>query len=250
MVSSEVMTLHVKMASTFSDNQCGSGNLNYRGHWQRGSGQNQGRGSPHRGHQGSGPSGYLVFQNDLGVDSLSNSHTWFPNTGVTNHVTPDIATLSTSEEYTNNETLRIGDGMCMSISRVGHDIFDTLSRSFKMSNILHVPGLSASLLSVQCFASDNQVFFKFHPSFFVVKDIATKAVLFQGNSSGGLYSLPVSHHTPSLFLSAQASASVRHNHLGHPHQRVLSRVMQSCSVSGSSKSLSDTSLCSGCYLER
>lgn len=84
---------------------------------------------------------------------------WIPDTRATNHATPDIAALSTSEEYTGDDTLRVGDGKGLHISRVGHASFITPSRVFKMYDILHVPSLSSSLLSVQKFATENSVFF-------------------------------------------------------------------------------------------
>ncbi|XP_019171110.1 PREDICTED: uncharacterized protein LOC109166677 [Ipomoea nil] len=146
------------------------------------------------------------------------SHTWLRDTGATNHATPNIAALSFSEDYKGNDTLRVGDGMRLPISHIGHAIFNSPFRSFQFSNILHVPSLSTSLLFVQKFASDNKVFFEFHPSFFVVKDINTNEILLRGNSSGGLNKLPIPSSSPTAFLSARTSVSVWRNHLGHPHQ--------------------------------
>jgi len=122
----------------------------------------------------------------------SDSHLWIPDTRATNHATSDIAALSTFEEYTSGDTLRVGDCKGLHISRVGHASIITPSRVFKMSDILHVPSLSLSLLSVLKFATDNDVFFEFHLSFFVVKGINAKAILLRDSSSGGLYMLPAS----------------------------------------------------------
>ncbi|XP_019178312.1 PREDICTED: uncharacterized protein LOC109173527 [Ipomoea nil] len=85
-----------------------------------------------------------------------------------------VAALSTFEEYTGNDTLRVGDG----------------------------------------------------------KDTNTKEVLLQDNSSGGLYRLPIANSSPSAFLSARMSPSMWHDRLGHPHHRVLLRILQSCSSHG------------------
>lgn len=143
-------------------------------------------------------------------DATPGSHTWFPDIGVTNHATPDIATLYTYEEYVGNDTLCVRDCMPLSISRVSFSSFSTPSRSFTMSNILHVPGLYTALLSVQRFATENNVFFEFHPSlFFVANDITTKEFLLQGNSSGGLYTLTILSSSPSAFLTSRVSMLVR-----------------------------------------
>lgn len=85
----------------------------------------------------------------------ANYHTWFPNTGATHHAT----TLSSPDEYNGSDTLRVGDSTQLSISHVGRVSLSTPYRSLSLSNILHVSNLSTSLLSVQHFASDNNVFF-------------------------------------------------------------------------------------------
>lgn len=73
---------------------------------------------------------------------------WFLDTGATNNATPDLATLSTLEEYIVNGMLCFGDGMSLSISSIGHASFNTPSRLFRMSDILQVHGLSTSLFSI------------------------------------------------------------------------------------------------------
>ncbi|XP_019162233.1 PREDICTED: uncharacterized protein LOC109158795 [Ipomoea nil] len=131
---------------------------------------------------------------------------WYPDTGASSHATPDPAMMSQSEGYTGNDVLRIGNSTGLSISSTGCATIPSVSKPLKLSNILHVPDLSISLLSVHRFTTDNNVFFEFHPEYFVVKDRTTKVVLLKGPSSGGLYSLtvPQSH---LAFLSARASSA-------------------------------------------
>lgn len=85
-----------------------------------------------------------------------------------------------------------------------------------MSNVLHVPGLSVYMLSVQRFAKDNGVFFEFHPNCFFVEDFSTKVIMFRGHATGGLYSCHVSHQSPAAIVATRASPSVWHNRLGSP----------------------------------
>lgn len=96
------------------------------------------------------------------------SHTWFPDTGETNHATPDVTSLVTSEPYQGSDTFRVGNGTCLQISGISHTSVPFVSRSLRMSYVLHVPGLSSSLLSIQRFATEDSVFFEFHPSFFLL----------------------------------------------------------------------------------
>jgi len=70
------------------------------------------------------------------------------------------------------------------------------------SDVLHVLAAKKNLISVHQFTSDNDVFLEFHPSFFCVKDLATRTPLLQGRCHDGLYPLPHAfevHHvsTPS-----------------------------------------------------
>ncbi|XP_019155699.1 PREDICTED: uncharacterized protein LOC109152448 [Ipomoea nil] len=91
-----------------------------------------------------------------GVDgSMDDSHQWFPDTGATNHATPDPTLLTSSTAHDGPETLRVGNGTELPIVTVGSTSLATNSRSFRMSDVLHVPGLSSSLLSVQRFAKEN-----------------------------------------------------------------------------------------------
>jgi hypothetical protein len=48
--------------------------------------------------------------------------------------------------------------------------------TFTLSNVLHVPYITKSLLSVQKFYRDNNIYFEFHPSMFYVKDLTTNRV--------------------------------------------------------------------------
>ncbi|XP_019182116.1 PREDICTED: uncharacterized protein LOC109177257 [Ipomoea nil] len=107
--------VHFKSLLFIIGNQGGNNRREDRGGNQGGCGQNSGgqrgggggrsnsdKGGGHRGRGSSGGNNGPI--------------TWIPNTGATNHVTPDIAALSTSEEYTGNDTLRVGDGKTLSIS--------------------------------------------------------------------------------------------------------------------------------------
>lgn len=86
------------------------------------------------------------------------------------------------------------------------------SKIFALKNALHVPSITKQLLYVQKFARENNAFFKFHPSYFLVKDRASKTNLLSCPTGGGLYSLLLkssshrnSSESPSSLLSAKTS---------------------------------------------
>jgi histone deacetylase 1/2 len=116
----------------------------------------------------------------------------------------------------------------MHISNIGHLILRTSHNSFDLHDILHVPNAYKSLLSVHRFTLDNHVFIEFHPFFFLIKDQATRRVLFRGPCYGGLYPLmPISNESSMLaFLTIKPSSSTWHRRLGHPSLFVVQQVLQ------------------------
>ena len=120
------------------------------------------------------PSANLVLRNPVGTVK------WFPKTSANQHVTPDLATLTTSEPYLGNDNLHVGDGKGLPISHIGHTKIYTPHRSFTLSNVLHVPTIMKRLLFVYKFYLDNNVYFEFHPFMFYAKDLNTNEVLLSG----------------------------------------------------------------------
>ncbi|XP_019173252.1 PREDICTED: uncharacterized protein LOC109168725 [Ipomoea nil] len=83
-------------------------------------------------------------------DSASvNPQQWFPDTGASNHATLDPSLMSSAVPYNGPDHLRVGDGKCLPIVSTGSSSLAASKTLFRLSDVLHVPGLSASLLSVQ-----------------------------------------------------------------------------------------------------
>ncbi|XP_019198273.1 PREDICTED: uncharacterized protein LOC109192135 [Ipomoea nil] len=135
---------------------------------------------------------------------------WFPDTGATTHVSPDEHMIGHSEPYTGGDVLKVGNGAGLNISRVGRTAIPSNSKLLNMSDVLFVPNLSLSLLSVYHFTNENNVFFEFHKDSFFVKDCTTREILLKGSAVSGLYKLlvPRSH---VAFLTAKASPAVWHH---------------------------------------
>ena len=84
-------------------------------------------------------------------------------------------------------------------------------------------------------------FLEFHPSFFCVKDLATKKLLLQGRCRDGLYPLPpISqvHHVST------PTASRWHYRLGHPSSTIVDRVIKDNKLSFRRES--HDSICDAC----
>jgi hypothetical protein len=80
----------------------------------------------------------------------------------------------------------VANGAGLKIIRSGTSTLSSPSKSFTLNQILLVPDIQKNLLSVHRFCLDNNVFFEFHASFFIVKDYSGNT-LHRGPLSNGLY---------------------------------------------------------------
>ncbi|KAI3765927.1 hypothetical protein L2E82_15974 [Cichorium intybus] len=176
------------------------------------------------------------------AESRSQTTTWLPDTGSNNHVSHDISSIDSHTPYFGEDALHVGNGTGLPILHIGSTRFYSPSKTFSLSNILHVPEIKKNLLSVQKFCLDNDVFFEFHSSFFAVKDNTTKTTLLTGPSNNGLYSicLPSFQSLPRVaFTTIKAPSDIWHQRLGHPHPQLLNFMCSKYCLPVSSK-LSDS----------
>ncbi|GJX79086.1 putative RNA-directed DNA polymerase [Tanacetum coccineum] len=183
------------------------------------------------------------------AQSSNASANWHSDTGANSHVTPDLEAMDNSEAYYGDDALHVGNGKGLPILHIGSSKVYSPQKTFSLKNILHVPEISHNLLFVQNFCHDNDVFFEFHTSYFVVKDESTHTTLLTGPSKHGLYTITL----PQLksinkvsFSAVRASPTIWHRRLGHPHQRLLHSMLSNFSLPVTNKSLS--SFCNSCPL--
>jgi hypothetical protein len=121
---------------------------------------------------------------------LPTEDNWYLDTGATNHLTNNLQNLNISfEEYSGQDQICIGNGTGLSISHSGSATLSLSRRKFLLNQLLHVPSICKNLLYVRQFAFDNDVFFEFHSSFFIIKDCKTKLPIHHGQLKDGLYHL-------------------------------------------------------------
>lgn len=112
---------------------------------------------------------------------------WYPDSGASNHVCRDASALQDSSSYFSKSSFLMGDGTPAPISSFGTCVLSTSSKLLRLSSVLCVPKISKNLLSVSQFAKENNVYFEFHPTYCVVKDIVTRETLLKGHIRDGLY---------------------------------------------------------------
>jgi hypothetical protein len=119
----------------------------------------------------------------------------------------ELNKLSTHDKYTGNDHVPIAEGTCMNISHIGHSILRTSHGLFDLKNILHVPSALKNLLYVHRFTLD--VFIEFHPFLFLIKNQATRIIMFRGPCYGGFYPLVHMFNETSMhaFITINPSSS-------------------------------------------
>ena len=216
--------------------------------WMQGMQRNSSVGNPYRA-QYPAPSGnqrpaapqayFAGFDN-----SNSFSNVWYPDSGATNHVTPDASHLMDSVPFSGADQVHIGNGQGLPISSIGSMHFTSPFEphtTLSLHNLLLVPSITKNLVSVSQFARDNNVYFEFHPDVCFVKSQVTSKTLLKGSlGKDGLYQFdqaPLSK--PSTISSSVNSLHQRALPSGSSHSLDISKLPcnKNSSINNSSSSV-------------
>ncbi|KAG8500106.1 hypothetical protein CXB51_003624 [Gossypium anomalum] len=111
------------------------------------------------------------------------------------------------------------------------------TRGLPITSVRMLPLYMAPLL-IQ-FATDNNVFFEFHPSYCVIKDIQTQEILMRAQVREGLYqfsagSSVLSPSVNNIVVQRSSTAddifALWHKRLGHPAPNIVKAVLDNCSI--------------------
>lgn len=99
----------------------------------------------------------------------------YPDSGATNHMTPDANNLTNKTNYNGTEQIFVGDGTGLNIHHISSSSFHYPfnSKILILKQLWYVPFITKNLLSLSNFAADNRLFFEFHPNHCYVKDQVT-----------------------------------------------------------------------------
>ena len=78
----------------------------------------------------------------------------------------DLVLLALHEPYTTSDNIIIGDGISLSIAKIGSFTLPSLPTPLFFTNVLHVPVMSKNLISVFSLCPDNPIYVLFFKSFF------------------------------------------------------------------------------------
>jgi hypothetical protein len=175
---------------------------------------------------------------------------WYSDTGATDHITSDLDRLAVCELYHGGQQVQVGNGSNLQILYIGQSSINTAARPLALCNILHVPAISKHLLSIHKFSHDNNVFFKFHPWHFSIKNPTTRRTLPDGRCEGSLYPLkPTDVETLThALISRSTSRAHWHARLGHPSSQAVQSILHLNKIS-CLKEL-EISVCNACQLAK
>ncbi|RVW98057.1 Retrovirus-related Pol polyprotein from transposon TNT 1-94 [Vitis vinifera] len=213
--------------------------------------QNNTTGVSNSGNSNSMPA-MVASSNNLADDN------WYLDSGASHHITQNVANLTNATPYTGADKVTIGNGKHLTISNTGFTRLFSNPHSFQLKKVFHVPFISANLISVAKFCSDNNALIEFHSNGFFVKDLHTKRVLAQGKLENGLYKFPVISNRKTAYVGITNDSTFQcstignkrelwHHRLGHAATDIVTRIMHNCNVScGKYKA----TVCSSCQLAK
>jgi hypothetical protein len=178
------------------------------------------------------PRSHAGFFNTMELTPPTPVTDWVADSCASNHTTPYSGSISSPRPLSafHPHSIIVGNGSILPIASVGDSV---LPRPFYLNDVLVAPDLVQSLLSVRRFTIDNSCSMEFDPFDLSMKDLATQSVITRYDSSGPLYTIPLSASAtfstdaPPYALAITASTSTWHCHLGHPGPDVLSQLSRS-----------------------
>ena len=86
---------------------------------------------------------------------------WYLDSGASHHLTQNVKNLTNSTPYPGIDKVTVGNGKHLSISNTGSHHSFSNSRSFQLRKVFYAPFISANLISVAKFCSDNNALIEF-----------------------------------------------------------------------------------------
>ncbi|CAJ2655096.1 unnamed protein product [Trifolium pratense] len=171
-------------------------------------------------------SGSVAPKGTSALFSVSLSRAWIVDSGASDHMTGDSTLFSSYSPCAGNHKIKIADGSFSAIAGKGSVV---LSPSLTLKDVLHVPNLSCSLMSVSKLAQDRNCQTNFFRTHCVFQDLNSGKMIGSAKESGGLYyfdiepesqlpSKPISSCFESFLVLNNNNDDVMlwHSRLGHP----------------------------------
>ncbi|KAJ0039221.1 hypothetical protein Pint_23230 [Pistacia integerrima] len=151
----------------------------------------------------------------LQLNSKAHHEEWTSDTNASAHMTSNEGNLYNLRPYTGNDHVMLGNGEFLKVTHIGDALLGFGQSTTVLRNVLLIPELERSLLSIGQLTSDYSVTCEFSNNDFVIKDKLTQQVLMRGLKRGNLYAIRA---PPVALFSSRfrvASEDISHQRLGH-----------------------------------
>lgn len=95
---------------------------------------------------------------------------WLFYSSASNHITNDLANLTLSKEFGEDEHLFIVDSKSLSILNISNTTLITPTKFLTLNDVLHVPNTTQNLVLISQLCQTNRVSIQFLPWNFQIKD--------------------------------------------------------------------------------
>ncbi|KAJ0940703.1 putative transcription factor interactor and regulator CCHC(Zn) family [Helianthus annuus] len=167
-----------------------------------------------------GKRGTIRFNKNCGQVNIAQNcekldHSWIFDCGATDTMTFDVADIISQSKPRVNY-IKTANGGGAPVKRGGTI---EISPTLKLSNCLYVPSLSHKLLSISHVTKELNCTVLMHPTFCILQDIRTGAIIGHGTERRGLYYVEeVTQHGNVMLAhgTTDREAWLWHRRLGHP----------------------------------
>ncbi|GJY60618.1 putative ribonuclease H-like domain-containing protein [Tanacetum coccineum] len=152
--------------------------------------------------------------------NINQKQSWIFDCGATDTMTYDLSDFATSTKPTESY-IHTANGEKMNV-RNGGTI--EISPTLKLSNCLYVPALSHKLISISHVTKEPNCSVIMQPTFCILQDIRTGAIIGRGTERQGLYYIDELITSGTVMLAhgtSEREAWLWHRRLGHPSSSYL-----------------------------
>ncbi|XP_011016404.1 PREDICTED: uncharacterized protein LOC105119910 [Populus euphratica] len=165
------------------------------------------------------------FSANCAASSHRKNHKWLVDSAASHNMTTNLSNLKINSEYDGIDEVVIGDGSGLPVSHTGSLSLKSSNHVFHLRDTLYVPTIHKNLIFVHHFTKHNNVYIEFHPTYFLVKDRITGAILLKDECEDGVYPFP-EHPSPiqkniAAYIHERTTSDGWHKRLGHPSSKLL-----------------------------
>lgn len=158
-------------------------------------------------------------------------HTWYMDTGATNHIANNPGRLRSLFNKSNLSSVLVGNGSFALVTKTGQTIIPSKTRPLQLNSVLVCPSIIKNMVSVRRFVTDNICTVEFDPFGFSIKDLQIRNNLLRCDSLGPFYIVTPSHGQPQVLSTISTSDTIWYRRLGHPGLSTLKSLFSASVIS-------------------